>query len=72
MRYIVNKYSDDKGRHEVHNLNTCTHLPKMENRILIGDFNNCLDAIKEAKKKWPDPNFKFDGCYHCCYSCHKG
>ncbi|MFL8969342.1 hypothetical protein ACKA04_04635 [Helcococcus kunzii] len=71
MRYIVNKYSDDKGRHEVH-AETCSYLPSKENQIEIGNFFNCKAAILAAKLKWQDPEYKFDGCYYCCNQCHKG
>ena len=71
MRYIVNKYLDEHGRHEVHNLETCNHLPKLENRIIIGDFLNCKQAIDAAKRKF-GYSYNFDGCYYCCNSCHKG
>lgn len=71
MIYYVNMYNDEHGRHEVHTKD-CSFLPKEENRIYLGNFNNCQEAINEAKRKWPDPQYKFDGCYYCSINCHKG
>lgn len=67
--YYFNNNTDNKGNHEVHT-GDCSYLPLPSNRILIGYFSNCSDAIKEAKKKYPSKSF--DGCYHCCRLCHKG
>ena len=65
MKYYVNKNPQTGGEHEVHQ-STCSYLPEAENRIYLGDFSNCKDAIKEAKNHYDD----VDGCYYCCNSCH--
>lgn len=66
--YIVNKNAQDSGEHEIHNEDSCAHLPNFENRISTGYFNRCEDAVVAAKERWPDS--KFDGCMHCCPDCH--
>lgn len=67
--YYFNKNTDSKGNHEVHR-DDCRFLPSSENRTYIGLFSTCEEAIKKAKESYPYETF--DGCYHCCRSCHKG
>jgi hypothetical protein len=43
-------------------------MPYSENRIEVGYYNNCYEAVAVAKIKWPDK--KIDGCYYCCKTCH--
>lgn len=69
--YICNKNADDKGRHEIHE-STCSHLPLPQNRITVGSFINCRQAIEHMERVNAGKGFKFDGCYYCCYPCHKG
>ncbi len=64
--YYVNKNAQPSGEHEVHT-STCSYLPSLENRLYLGSFNTCAEAIKEAKKHYSN----VDGCYHCCSLCHK-
>ena len=63
--YYVNENAQDTGEHEVHEVD-CSHMPKPENRTYLGDFTNCKDAVKEAKKIYNN----VDGCYYCCNPCH--
>ena len=63
--YYVHKYQDDKGDHEVHT-SSCHKLPYLENRIYLGEFGNCHDAVREAKKYYS----QVDGCVHCSEDCH--
>ncbi|WP_430412526.1 hypothetical protein [Kordia sp.] len=63
--YYVNKNAQSNGDHEVHK-SGCSWLPKEENRIYLGSFDNCKDAVKEAKKYYDDVN----GCYYCSNNCH--
>lgn len=65
MKYYVNKNSQANGDHEVHTKD-CQFLPNSENRKDLGEFSNCNDAVKEAKKTYTQVN----GCYYCCNSCH--
>lgn len=64
-RYYVNKNAQNNGDHEVHKEN-CEWLPDTSNRLYLGQFSNCRDAVKEAKKHYPKSN----GCYYCCRECH--
>ena len=63
--YYVNSEAQDNGDHEVHT-SDCFWLPKSENRKYLGEFSNCADAVKEAKKTYSEA----DGCAHCCPACH--
>jgi hypothetical protein len=63
--YYVNKNSQLNGDHEVHKSN-CIYLPSELNRLGLGYFSNCQDAVREAKKYYVQCN----GCYYCCPSCH--
>ncbi|MFA6200492.1 MAG: hypothetical protein WC679_08830 [Bacteroidales bacterium] len=64
--YYVNKNAQDSGEHEVHK-ESCNYLPSEDNLIYLGDFPTCAEAIREAKKHYPD----VDGCYYCCFPCNK-
>ncbi|QHI39030.1 hypothetical protein IMCC3317_44300 [Kordia antarctica] len=63
--YYVNKNSQSNGDHEVHT-SGCSWLPKEENRIYLGNFDNCKDAVKKAKGHYDKTN----GCYYCANDCH--
>jgi hypothetical protein len=65
MKYYVNKNAQINGDHEVHN-EYCRYLPNIENRKYLGEFSNCSDAVKEAKKTYAKSN----GCKTCSNSCH--
>jgi len=64
--YYVNKNAQANGDHEVHT-STCSHLPDSNNRIYLGIFSTCKEALAEAKKYYSQA----DGCYYCCNECHK-
>ena len=64
--YYVNTQAQSTGEHEVHS-GDCNYLPRVENRRYLGAFDNCKDAVTEAKKTYDN----VDGCYYCCNSCHK-
>ena len=66
MKYYVNKNAQPNGDHEVHT-SSCYFLPSIENRIYLGEFTNCKDAVKKAKEYYS----QVDGCYFCSNSCHK-
>lgn len=67
-KYIINKNAQSDGYHEVHNEETCNHLPDYQNRIDLGNFYSCTDAVASAKRSYPSHNI--DGCYYCCNACH--
>lgn len=65
--YYVNK--NDTGNpnfnHEVH-CEDCFWLPTVNNRIYLGYFDSCYDAVKMAKEYY----INVDGCATCCPLCH--
>ncbi len=65
MMYYVNKNAQANGDHEVHT-SGCTWLPNQENRIYLGDFTSCRDAVIAAKRYYIQVN----GCYFCSNFCH--
>jgi len=65
MRYYVNKNAQANGDHEVHTAE-CFWLPAPENRLYLGEFANCRQAVSEAKKYYSQSN----GCIHCSLECH--
>lgn len=70
MNYIYNRNTDSKGNHEVHTT-TCSYVPQSSNQVkIVGNFDSCKEAIKEAKLQSGKTNF--DGCYYCSRPCHKG
>lgn len=65
MLYYVNENAQANGDHEVHTKD-CSWLPDVNNRIYLGDFTNCKDAVKAAKKHFTKSN----GCFYCSNDCH--
>lgn len=65
--YFINKNAQENGDHEVHTTG-CGHAPDEENRIGLGNFNYCWEAVAVAKQKWP--NDRINGCYYCANPCH--
>ncbi len=65
LLYYVNKNAKANGDHEVHQLG-CEWMPNDLNWLYLGRFENCFDAVKEAKKFYPQSN----GCYYCTRECH--
>lgn len=63
--YYVNRNAQSNGDHEVHEDN-CQYLPSPDNRIYLGNFTNCQDAVEAAKKYYNQVN----GCYFCSRPCH--
>ena len=65
MKYYVNNKSQSNGDHEVHN-QECSFLNLIKSKTYLGNFTNCKDAVKEAKKIY----LKSDGCSNCSKPCH--
>jgi hypothetical protein len=63
-KYCVNKKAQANGDHEVHT--NCNYLPDAQNQLYLGEFSNCHDAVREAKKHYHQVN----GCFFCCNPCH--
>lgn len=66
--YIVNKNTDERGYHEVHDVNNCRHLPHQWNQEDLGYQVNCKNAVMVAKVS--NPHWAIDGCKYCCPECH--
>lgn len=64
-KYYVNKNAQSNGDHEVHK-DGCSYMPLSENKLYLGEFSNCKDAVKKSKETYPQSN----GCYYCCNECH--
>ena len=64
-QYYVNKNGQPNGDHEVHTIG-CSFLPAAENRISLGDFFDCSEAVTAARKHYAQVN----GCYFCSNACH--
>ncbi|MCJ8325089.1 MAG: hypothetical protein HRU29_08965 [Rhizobiales bacterium] len=74
-KYIRNRNKQplfNGGNYEIHNADNgaCSHLPDISSCLDIGHFENCNDAIKQARILWPDIAGDIDGCYYCCEACH--
>lgn len=52
--------------HEVHK-STCRYLPSEQNRVYLGYFSSCIEAIRVAKMYYNN----VDGCAFCCPECHR-
>jgi hypothetical protein len=65
MNYYVNKNAQSNGDHEVHK-SDCRFLPASENRIYLGDYSNCREAVVAAKRHYTQSN----GCRTCSNECH--
>lgn len=66
--YVNNDQTHNPGlHHEVHT-QECAEKLGIINKSYLGCYNNCQDALTEAKKKYYDA----DGCVQCCYYCHTG
>lgn len=63
--YYVNKNAQDNGDHEVHQ-EGCQFMPNTENRIYLGNFSHCREAVQEARKHFRQVN----GGYFCSRDCH--
>ncbi|MDU3815968.1 hypothetical protein ACTJMU_12785 [Mixta calida] len=58
--YYVNKKAGMARIHLVHTAN-CSRLPPLENRFFLGTFYAQLDAVKQARKYYPQAEI----CENC-------
>ncbi len=63
--YYVNRIAQANGDHEIHKAR-CLHMPIEKNRLLLGDFYTCFEALRVAEKIYPNVN----GCFFCSNECH--
>lgn len=66
MKYFVNQNAQATGEHEVHSEN-CFWLSLVTNKLYLGDFSSCAEAVRAARKYY----LNVDGCIHCCRECHR-
>ncbi|MBI4932116.1 MAG: hypothetical protein HY841_15265 [Bacteroidetes bacterium] len=66
-KYYVNTHAQANGDHEVHK-EGCAWMPHENHKRYLGDFLNCQDAVREAKKIFAQSN----GCYYCSRECNTG
>ncbi|MDE6141508.1 MAG: hypothetical protein K2G03_02790 [Bacilli bacterium] len=68
--YYLNLNVQSNGDYEVHK-ETCHYYYLYKdgnNFVLLGAFYNEIEAVKYAKRKYP--NYKIDGCAYCCKKAH--
>jgi hypothetical protein len=65
MKYYVSKNAQEGGEHEVH-VESCAYFPNIDNRLYLGDFFSCKEAIMTARGQYKE----VDGCFYCCNACH--
>lgn len=66
MKYYVHTLTDNQGDHEVHT-EYCQYLPSLVNRVYLGEFTYCSQAVAEARRRGYTPA---NGCYWCASACH--
>lgn len=66
-KYYVNTNAQANGDHEVHK-EECAWMPHEQHKLYLGDFSNCQDAVRAAKKMFTQSN----GCYYCSKECNTG
>ncbi|SHK83571.1 hypothetical protein SAMN05444266_101308 [Chitinophaga jiangningensis] len=54
------------GDNEVH-VETCQKLPLSQNRIRLGEYYHCAEAVNAARKLYPTA----DGCKICSPACNR-
>ena len=63
--YFINKIAENNGDYEVHKVD-CNFLPDDSDRLYLGVFSNCKEAMIKAKEIYDQSN----GCYNCCSECY--
>ena len=67
-KYYVDESPQENGDHEVHsNYPSCPWMPHRKNRIYLGEFERCDEALEEALRLFD----RVKGCFHCGTSCHE-
>lgn len=73
--YILNPQqqgADESNNYEIHNADTCSHLPSTTHQLTLGYFTTCHAALEEAKRRVPKWAERIDGCAWCCPNCNQG
>jgi hypothetical protein len=64
QKYYLNKKPLLDGSYSVHK-EGCPFIADTDQRIYLGKFNSCLEAVRTARVICTPS----DGCYFCCMSC---
>lgn len=68
QQYYVNDNAQPlSGDHEVHTA-SCIYIDLIKSKTYLGMYDNCADAVREAKKYYTQSN----GCSFCAKPCHTG
>ena len=67
QHYYVSKLEQSNGKHEVH-VPRCAYFPDPDDRVYLGSFTRCSDAVNAAKTHFEHSS----GCPHCCESTATG
>ncbi|MDQ1804415.1 hypothetical protein RAH57_10470 [Chryseobacterium sp. CKR4-1] len=67
--YYINTNQQSNGDYEVHE-DSCKYLPVTTNRVYLGSFYSCEEAVAEAKRLFPAQKNNINGCYYCSNACH--
>ncbi len=67
QHYYVEKRETANGEHEIH-VPRCAYLPEANDRVYLGTFSSCADALRQAKTHYD----KATGCRWCCAECRAG
>ena len=66
-RYFVNRNAQADDEHEIHT-QYCPFVPRRpENRVPLGRFTRCQDALEVARRYYT----QVDGCAICSPTCNK-
>lgn len=60
QHYYVSK-DQSKGTHEIH-VPRCSYLPEADDRVYLGSFTTCSDALQQARSRFAGAK----GCQWCC------
>lgn len=64
--FYVNRNPQEGGEHEVHRLGCRGFVPDEQNRLYLGFFTRCEDAVRAAAAHFGE----VDGCRNCLPDCH--
>ncbi|QRN82310.1 hypothetical protein JR338_07630 [Chloroflexota bacterium] len=63
-KYYVNSNAQSGSEHEVHQ-EGCSYMP--DHPLPLGYCKDCWEALEKAK----DHFGHVDGCFYCCFPCHR-
>jgi hypothetical protein len=66
MHYFISQVPNKKGQYEIH-IKQCFKHDMLSNRLYLGEFTHCEEALQKAKKHFKHVVF----CPHCLPHCIK-